>query len=182
MSERYVISDTHFGHSNILTFTTDAGVPMRVFESVEAMDEHMIDRWNAVVKPGDVVYHLGDVAIPRSGLQQLSRLNGRKRLIKGNHDIFKLKDYTPYFEDILSYKLRDNLFMSHIPVHPTELRYEWVNIHGHTHSNNTFDYFGPRYFNVSVEMIDYTPMEWSILRERVKAHALLCAEKGHTTK
>src|SRR6056300_578004 len=100
MKNRFFISDTHFDHANILTFTDYAGKPVREFDSVEAMNEAMIERWNAVVKPGDTVYHLGDVAIAKRGLTHLARLNGRKILVKGNHDIFKLKDYVEHFKDI----------------------------------------------------------------------------------
>ena len=57
----WVISDTHFDHANILNFTDAVGKPTRNFADVEAMNEHMIERWNSVVKPGDKVYHLGDV-------------------------------------------------------------------------------------------------------------------------
>jgi calcineurin-like phosphoesterase family protein len=53
------------------------------------MDETMIERHNAKVKPNDVVYMLGDVVINRKSLHHVSRLNGKKRLVRGNHDIFK---------------------------------------------------------------------------------------------
>ena len=57
------------------------------------MDEEMIKRWNETVRPNDKVYHLGDVVINRKALTTLSRLNGDKVLIRGNHDIFKLEEY-----------------------------------------------------------------------------------------
>lgn len=61
----WLISDTHFNHANILKFTDSrTGLPVRPgFESVDHMNEHMIERWNSVVKPGDIVYHLGDVVM-----------------------------------------------------------------------------------------------------------------------
>ncbi len=48
----------------------------------------MIDRWNAVVKKDDNVYHLGDFAFSDEARieQILKQLNGNKRLIFGNHD------------------------------------------------------------------------------------------------
>ena len=60
----WVISDTHFNHANIIKFTdSNTGELIRGsrFSSTKEMDDHMIDRWNATVKPGDKVYHLGDV-------------------------------------------------------------------------------------------------------------------------
>ena len=58
MSDIWVISDTHFGHSNILKFTDTNGNLIRgaKFSSLEEMDEHMIDQWNSTVKDGDKVY------------------------------------------------------------------------------------------------------------------------------
>ena len=51
------------------------------------------------------MYHLGDVVINRKALSTLYCLNSDKVLIKGNHDIFKLEDYTPHFRDIRGYHL-----------------------------------------------------------------------------
>jgi calcineurin-like phosphoesterase family protein len=97
MRDIFVISDTHFRHSAILSFKDRNGDPVRghLFADVDAMDEHMIERWNSVVKQGDVVYHLGDVAILKTQSDEQwfkknwARLNGSKRLIVGNHDDIK---------------------------------------------------------------------------------------------
>lgn len=81
-------SDTHYGHARILSYTS------RPFESVDEMDERMVELWNAVVKPGDSVYHLGDFAlcdIDRA-LKVVKRLQGQKFLIFGNHDKRLRKD------------------------------------------------------------------------------------------
>lgn len=72
-------ADHHFGHARIIELAK------RPFASIEEMDEEMIRRWNAVVAKGDVVYHLGDFAFADHA-PYLSRLNGQKRLIIGNHD------------------------------------------------------------------------------------------------
>lgn len=72
-------SDHHFGHKRIIDLAR------RPFTSVEEMDEEMIRRWNALVGPGDTVYHLGDFAFANH-TPYLKRLKGRKRLILGNHD------------------------------------------------------------------------------------------------
>ena len=60
----WVISDSHLGHENILKFTDSAtGNPVRghLFDNIDQMDEYMLEKWNSVVKEGDIVYHLGDV-------------------------------------------------------------------------------------------------------------------------
>lgn len=79
---RFFTSDTHFGHQRIIELCN------RPFDSVEEMNEVMIQRWNSVVKPTDTVIHLGDVALGKiaESLPLVGRLNGRKALVPGNHD------------------------------------------------------------------------------------------------
>lgn len=79
----YFTSDTHFGHADVVRYCR------RPFASVEEMDEGLIANWNAVVRPHDDVWHLGDFAreAPAARIGEIfSRLNGHKRLVIGNHD------------------------------------------------------------------------------------------------
>lgn len=166
----FVTSDTHFGHTKIIQFTDDTGVRLRPFETLEEMHEVLVDRWNKKVNKKDTVYHLGDVAIPRSGLRVLERLNGRKILMRGNHDIFKLSDYSKYFEDIRGCFHRDGLVFSHIPLHRDSFiseRYKG-NVHGHLHRYivKHEEMPDPLYFNACVERHDFAPVEW----EKIKAY------------
>lgn len=152
---QWVISDTHFGHANICKFTNKDGSPLRPWDDVQEMDEEMVRRWNSVVGQYDRVYHLGDVVINRKALPILNRLNGKKVLIMGNHDIFPASEYLQYFEDVRAYKVGNGFIMSHIPISiESKGRYE-LNIHGHTHSNTLAD---PFYKCVCVEQINYTPV------------------------
>lgn len=162
----FFIGDTHFGHANILTFTRSDGTPLREFAHVDEMDEHIITQWNSVVRPVDKVYHLGDVAINQKYLHLCGRLNGHKRLVRGNHDIYNTKKYVEYFEEIIGVRVFHDLpcgvvAASHIPIHPDSLNRWTANIHGHLHSNTLPD---PRYINLSCEQINYTPvdMDWVI--------------------
>ncbi len=166
MGNTFFISDTHFGHRNIVNFTDCNDKPLRPFDSVDEMDEHMVSNWNYVVKPGDTIYHLGDVVINRRALQILDRLNGRKILIKGNHDIFKLTDYTKYFVDIRAYKVmsKHGFICSHIPIHPESLARWKLNIHGHLHGSTLPD---KKYLSVCVEQINYTPISFDEILEKV---------------
>src|SRR5690606_4937366 len=120
MPSVYLVSDTHFGHAGVCRFTKADGSKLRPWDDPKLMDEDMVQLWNQTVKPEDKVYHLGDVVINRRALQIMHRLNGDKVLIKGNHDIFKLVDYTKYFRDIRAYHIMDNLILSHIPIHPQQ--------------------------------------------------------------
>ena len=136
---RFVISDTHFGHTNSWEkFKLEDGSPLRPFTSTEEMDETMIERWNAKVQPHDTVYHLGDVVINKKYLNLVSRLNGRKILIRGNHDIFGDDDYYNVgFEQIHGVRVFvDKFILSHIPLHPDCVTERFkVNVHGHLHAN-----------------------------------------------
>jgi Predicted phosphoesterase or phosphohydrolase len=98
---KWFTSDTHWGHANILKYDN------RPFATIEEHDEELVRRWNAVVSPGDVVYHLGDVAWHKKAIDTdilLARLHGTKILITGNHDkghVEKAKGWakvTPYLE------------------------------------------------------------------------------------
>jgi calcineurin-like phosphoesterase family protein len=168
--ETWFISDTHFGHRNILSFKDEKGNLTRPgFSSVEEMDEFIIKKWNDTVYPKDRIYHLGDVVINRRYLKILERLQGRKVLIKGNHDLFKLKDYTPYFDDIRSYKMypKHGIVCSHIPVHPAQLTNRFkANVHGHLHQNVIKN--DKRYLNVCVEHTKYTPIHFEEVLKRLK--------------
>lgn len=109
-----------------------------IMRRVEEMDEAMIDNWNRVVGPKDKVEVLGDAVIGRQQIHTFGRLNGRKRLRMGNHDVFvknNNRDYAQYFEEITAYKVFDDLIMSHIPLHPESVKERWkANVHGHLHS------------------------------------------------
>jgi len=169
----FFIADNHFSHANIITFNRNDGTRLRDFASAEEMDEHMVECWNRVVRPQDTVNHLGDVVINRRALPILSRLNGKKRLIRGNHDIFKTAEYMQYFDEIYGVRVyqQHGIICSHIPLHPESLSRWKVNVHGHLHANRVMTPpelletgcimpagIDPRYINVSVEQINYTPI------------------------
>ena len=162
MAEIFLISDTHFGHANVLTFKHD-GKPLRPFGSLTEMHVEMIDRWNSVVTPQDKVYHLGDVAFSKEGLKLLHMLNGKKRLVRGNHDLFKTSAYLEHFQEIYGVRHIDGIWMTHVPMHPDCLNEKRVNInvHGHLHANKIND---DRYVNVSVECVNYTPVSIDEIR------------------
>lgn len=167
MADIWVISDTHFDHYNMVhRFKT------RPFESVSEMDEKLIYNWNSVVKPEDKVYHLGDVAFGDKTKHEnlLRRLNGKKRLIVGNHD--DVKHLSPFFEKVMLWRQwkEFGLLFTHVPVHESTLKESRhgdkhrsiINVHGHIHSNASP--VGP-YRCVCVEQINYTPVNIEELRQ-----------------
>lgn len=82
MSNLWVTADLHFGHVGIVK-------KGRPFSSVEEMDEALIERWNARVRPNDRVHVIGDFS-GSTDAAYLGRifklLNGFKELEWGNHD------------------------------------------------------------------------------------------------
>jgi calcineurin-like phosphoesterase family protein len=132
----FLVSDTHFGHAGVCRFTRNDGVTkLRPWDDPAEMDEAMVKAWNERVRPNDKVYHLGDVVINRRALDIMSRLNGDKVLIRGNHDIFKDEDYSKYFRSLRGYHVMNGMILSHIPIHVESLGRFGVNIHGHLHAN-----------------------------------------------
>lgn len=88
MSKTFFTSDLHLGHRNLLKFTKP-----RPFNSIDEHDEAILENWNSVVKQEDTVYVLGDIAMnkdPDELGKYLTRLNGHKHLILGNHDRSKI--------------------------------------------------------------------------------------------
>jgi calcineurin-like phosphoesterase family protein len=171
----FVISDMHLGHSAVWErFKRDDGTPLRPFTDTEEMHEVLVERWNAKVKPNDVVYNLGDVALKKSALPVLSRLNGSMRLIMGNHEIYGHKTYLQYFHDVVAYRhVRDKFLLSHIPVHASELSRWGANVHGHLHDKEVMDPTtcrpDARYLCVSVEQTDYAPLAFEEVEARIAA-------------
>lgn len=162
MPSVYLASDPHFGHWGMCKFLRSDGTKLRPWDTPEEMDEALVKNWNETVKPKDKVYLLGDVVINRKALPTVGRLNGDLVLIRGNHDIFKLNEYTPYFQDVRAYHVlnKQRVILSHIPIHTMQMERWRGNIHGHCHANSVMlgDVPDARYVCVSMEQINYTPI------------------------
>lgn len=156
MSEIFIISDTHFGHENILKFTdSNTNLPLRTFSDVHDMNEFMVERWNKIVGDSDIVYHLGDVYFGK-GHEILPRLKGRKRLILGNHDNGKDQNLQKHFQKIMVWRMFPdfNCLLTHVPVHESSLYKVEYNLHGHIHAQPSPT---GRHINCCVEVQDYMP-------------------------
>lgn len=167
MSDIWIISDTHFNHTNIIQYCG------RPFANAELMDEVLVDNWNDTVKDQDIVYHLGDVYFGEDGRDTLSKLKGRKRLILGNHDDGKDKFLHKTFQKIMMWRMfpEFGVLLTHVPVHesalyrgPEDDRMAKMlrNIHGHIHQNPSPTM---NHRNVSVEQINYRPINIEELRK-----------------
>lgn len=157
----FVIGDLHFGEESFYRFSEKFGNCMRPeFKSAEEADAAIIDLYNTVVPAYDsTVYFLGDLARNSTNLQKLDLMHGQhKVLVAGNHDLkFPLERLRQYFDKIAgcAYILNKAVLLTHIPVHPVELRGS-VNVHGHVHRNSIIDL---GYKNACLEVNNYAPLE-----------------------
>jgi len=138
----YIGADFHWGHKNILKFCPQSRARFR--DDVSYMNEAMVAEWNAVVNPDDLVYLLGDVAFlpAQKAADYMTRCNGRKILIQGNHDRKLLNDATfrACFEQVHQYLdvtyEGQRIVMFHYPIfdHDGAGRGSLM-LHGHRHGN-----------------------------------------------
>lgn len=182
----WFISDPHFGHANIIRFTGLDGKFVRPgFKDIEHMNATIIQNWNSVIGPKDKVYCLGDFGNPDFAAQ----LNGKKRLILGNHDV-KWDKLHKHFEKIMlirwwretgmNEKNDINFVLSHCPIRfeADSLPHRKVhfNVHGHIHEkkvlhpDRTEDL---KYINLCVEHTDCKPIHYDdlvkMMRQRMQS-------------
>ena len=138
-SKIFFISDTHFGHENIIKYCN------RPFKNTLEMREELILRWNKKVPPDATVFHMGDFAFAdkMEVADILNRLNGRIILIRGNHDAEHKKDrfqWLHLFEEVhnlLTITILDKnrkITLCHYPlmVWDGNMHGSWM-LHGHCH-------------------------------------------------
>jgi len=187
MANKWVCSDLHLGHENIIKFETDGKLirpgfhdadGFHAFQNIQHHDEMYIARHNDAVKTGDKVYFLGDIGKP---LDKIKRLNGKKRLILGNHDdIHDLRDLSEVFDEVVAWrtwKIEEfgyPVVFSHFPLHADERHpaVRRINVHGHIHekiikrANGSVD---PWYVNVCVEHSNHAPIHFDALKTTIRA-------------
>jgi calcineurin-like phosphoesterase family protein len=178
MLNTWFTSDHHFGHKNILVYEKKA----RPFTTLQEMHGVMIERWNSMVGKNDIIYHLGDFCFGKHNLSIAAMLNGQKKLIMGNHDVYPTSSYLEYFDKVYGCLFWRNCVLRHMPVHPNGLGRRWkLNLHGHLHSSlirypviapdqdgRLTYHVTPNYMNVSVEQNNLTPIHADVIRDRLK--------------
>jgi calcineurin-like phosphoesterase family protein len=143
-------SDLHFCHNNILNYEPDS----RPFNTIEEMNETLVQKWNDKVSTEDTVYVLGDLSMGRVevAIEYIKRLNGKIILIRGNHDTPKrieaYKEIGIEVHDIFYLPYKGRYFiLCHFPIANEEFirmviedNSEVVNLYGHVHSNAPVGY------------------------------------------
>lgn len=153
----FLISDLHLNHENIIRYCK------RPFRTRKEMNEALVNNWNSIVRTSDLIFFLGDLAFGtnlRSIDYWLSKLNGKKVFIRGNHDT---QPFTKAFEAPNHYFIRykeQSFMLTHNPIRPSYWN-DWV-IHGEKHNNNLEKYpfinKTRKTINVSAEVINYKPI------------------------
>lgn len=167
MPNTFLIADPHFGHKNIIEYEN------RPFQSVAEMDQVIIDNWNRTVKQDDQVFLLGDFAFAGKEriIELAASLNGYKIFVLGNHD--RCYSYAWWqrvgFAEVVQYPIIFNewFILSHEPVYLNS-NMPYANIYGHVHSNPSYVDCSAQSFCVSVERINYTPIEFGELVQRMQ--------------
>lgn len=153
---RWFTSDQHFGHRNIIEYCN------RPWKDIHEMNQGIIDNWNSVVSTEDTIFVVGDVFLcsPGQAKEIISQLNGKKILIRGNHDrsieTMKGVGFAEVYSK-LTIQLQDGrqALLSHKPITWNQFRNEAnLLIHGHHHHGNVVN--GYR-VNACVDLWDYRP-------------------------
>lgn len=157
----YYIGDTHFGDDRVMKLTE------RPFSSVEEMNETIMKNWNMRIHQKDTVYILGDFALDDDSASIMESLNGKKRLILGNHDRTLTKRILRQFDSVTTIRTIDDCGRSVCLCHYPLLSYEnsvygGYQVFGHIHNNMNDIAFSlqqrlPRSFNCSADVIGLTP-------------------------
>lgn len=168
MSEIFLTSDTHFCHVQPFLWQP------RGFQSVEEMNEAIVERWNEIVKPEDEVWYLGDMALSNteSAIKYIKQLNGHILLIAGNHDtknkistiVLQCNNvqWVGWAEMIKIRKI--SCYLSHYPAltanrDEKHFSQHVINFHGHTHQTTNFlDPNNPFMYHVGMDSHNCTPV------------------------
>lgn len=167
MSEIFFTSDTHFGHGKSFLFEP------RGFSSVEEMNEAIIENWNSIVHPEDMVFHLGDVILNNdgSGLACFKRLNGQINIVWGNHDTLTRQHLLSALPNVIAlgyaHIFKYNKIAIYISHYPTltanyderHFSQHVLSLHGHTHQRtNWLNLKNPFLYHVGLDSHNNTPV------------------------
>lgn len=170
----FFTADTHFWHNGIIDFCD------RPFPDAETMNYEIIARWNSVVKPKDMVYHLGDFAFgtPEQCVKIVQQLNGRIHLVRGNHESAanhtRSRDSFEWIKDMYTYRQTWNgekirAVLCHYAMRRWNRRH-YGSWHLYGHSHGRLEDIGGLCFDVGMDNWDYYPLSlpqvWGIMQTR----------------
>ena len=126
-------SDIHFGHQNCIEYC------QRPFENVDVFKEKFIEDWNKLVRPDDLAIFVGDIFFYHTKEQMkvtLARMNGRKILVKGNHDfehrIMMNAGFELSVDEMIMTIAGERVHFSHFPFRMKPWLSRWVKLKAKT--------------------------------------------------
>ena len=158
MPKLFLTADTHFGHTNIIKYEN------RPFADANAMDALIIKNWNNVVSKNDKIIVAGDVSFhnKEKTSEIIQQLNGKKILVKGNHDKRNTQWWMDVgFDEVSDYPIiyKEWFIIQHEP--PTYINdampFFWL--YGHVHGTEMYKTITKNTACVCVERWNYTPVE-----------------------
>lgn len=165
MGNIFLTSDLHFGHNKEFIYK------VRGFNSIEEMNEIIIEKWNSVVSNDDDVYILGDLMLGElDNIKYIERLNGRLHIVLGNHDTPNRENAYRQLANVVEVELAISLkyrkyhfFLTHYPCLTGNLEREslhqmTLNLYGHTHQMNNFFYEMPYEYHVGMDSHNCYPI------------------------
>jgi calcineurin-like phosphoesterase family protein len=159
----FFTADTHYGHNAVIQFCR------RPYNDVKEMDADLIKRWNDRVTNRDTVFHLGDFTFygNAKAAEIYGELNGKKILIRGNHDRGMAKWWFDLWDEVhYYYELKDNrerFYLTHFPFEEWDYGYH---LHGHTHNNLSREVWNKHYrLDVGVDVHNFAPIELTEVRQ-----------------
>lgn len=143
------------------------------------MNEIIIERWNNIVKPNDIVYHLGDVfmgADKEIALELVKRLNGKIYYAYGNHDLDKriaaLKNLPNTVDIQMGYRIKKSkkgFILTHYPTLTGNTTQDHIYcLHGHTHQETNFTEGLPLCYHVGVDSHSCAPVALEDAAKEIK--------------
>lgn len=165
----YLSSDLHFNHSKEFIYKA------RGFETIEEMNEGIIERFNMVVSENDDLYILGDLCLGganslETNKELIERLNGHLHIILGNHDTQRRIEMYQKCKNVesLDYATivkygKYRFYLSHYPtltgnLEKESLKQMTLNIFGHTHQKEHFFRDLPYMYNIGVDAHNCYPV------------------------
>ena len=156
MANVLFLGDFHAGHKAIAKYRT-------MFSSEEEHFNYVKEEYHRRVTKRDKCIFTGDAVFSMERAREIASWPGQKELICGNHDTDSLTmaELCEIFDDVYSLKKYKEFWLSHVPIHPAELRGK-ANIHGHVHDKTIDDI---RYFNTSLENTSFKLISLSEIRD-----------------
>ena len=157
ISKIFVCADLHFSHKNIIKYEN------RPFEDIHDMNKQLVRNWNRVVKKDDIVFVLGDVSFAsrRITRELVTKLNGHKRLIMGNHDrdrsVQKWMDIGFEWVSPFPVIINEYCVLMHEPPQYFNDACPYFYVYGHVHGTADYASHTEHSACVSIERLDYTP-------------------------